>query len=191
MKALGILDDEHATFAALLHALRHLVRDTRYHGAPPRLDVLGAIVYFLDTYSERIHHPRESEYLFRLLRLRCPSAAPVLDRLEAEHRAGDAAMRSLGQALLRYRHGGAAEFAPFAHAAEAYAEHQLQHMHCEDRQVLQLARERLTPADWTVIDEAFAGNGVPRFSTAATDDYRRLFTRIVAIAPPPIGVGPS
>ena len=41
-----------------------------------------------------------------------------------------------------------------------------------------------------VIDEAFSGNAVPRFAAAATDGYRALFSRIVAIAPPPIGVGP-
>ena len=190
MKALRILEEEHATFAALLHALRHLLRETREHDGPPRHDVLGAIVYFLDTYAERIHHPRETEYLFRLLRSRWPAAAPVLDRLEDEHRSGDAAMRALEQALMRYRHGGPPEFAPFAAEAEAYANNLDQHMRCEEREVLPLAREHLRPEDWDVIDEAFSGNAVPRFSPAATDSFRTLFTRIVAMAPPPIGVGP-
>jgi hemerythrin-like domain-containing protein len=190
MRALLILEDEHRTFAALLHGLLYLVRDTREHGAPPRLDVLGAIVYFLDTFAERVHHPRESEYLFRLLRRRCPSATPILDRLEEDHRRGDASMRALEQALMRCRHGDPSEFGPFAAAAEAYAESQQQHMRSEELEVLPLAREHLTPDDWGVIDEAFSGNAVPRFAAAATDGYRALFSRIVAIAPPPIGVGP-
>ena len=191
MNALQVLKDEHATFAALLHGLRYLVRETRERGAPARFDVLGAIVYFMDTYSERIHHPRESEYLFPVLRARCPAAAPTLDRLEDEHRAGDASMRALEQALTRYRHGGPSEFGPFAVAADDYVELQLKHMSCEDREVLPLARDHLTAEEWSAIDEAFAGNGVPRFSPSATDGYRALFTRIVAIAPPPIGVGPA
>ena len=190
MKALRILEEEHGTFAALLHALQHLVVETRERHAPPRHDVLGAIVYFLDTYAERIHHPRETEYLFRVLRLRCPAATPVLDRLEEEHRAGDAAMRALQQAVMRYRHGGAAEFAPFAALAEDYIAFQHRHMRVEELEILPLARESLTSDDWEVIDEAFAGNGVPRFSPSSTDGFRALFTRIVATAPPPIGVGP-
>jgi hemerythrin-like domain-containing protein len=191
MDAIRILQDEHRTFGALLHALRHLVREMRDHGAAPRFELLGAIVYFMDTYSERIHHPRESEYLFPRLRARCPAAAPTLDILEAEHRAGDREIRALEQALTRYRHGGAAEFAAFAAAAESYAEHQQQHMRREEREILPLAREYLRPADWDTIDRAFAGNAVPAFDEDAAASYRTIFSRIVAMAPPPIGVGPD
>jgi hemerythrin-like domain-containing protein len=190
MDAIGILQDEHRTFAALLHALRYLVVETRERRAAPRFDVLGAIVYFLDTYSERIHHPRETNYLFRRLRVRFPPAAPTLDLLEEEHHAGERAINDLEQALTRYRHGGDAEFAPFAVAAEAYVDLQQRHMRREERDVLPLAREHLLPEDWRVIDEAFAGNAVPAFRAESVADYRALFSRIVAMAPPPIGVGP-
>jgi hemerythrin-like domain-containing protein len=191
MDAIRILQDEHRTFGALLHALRHLVREMRDHGAAPRFDLLGAIVYFMDTYSERIHHPRESEYLFPRLRARCPAAAPTLDLLEEEHRAGDRAIRELEQALTRFRHGGAAELASFAAAAESYVAHQQQHMRREEREVLPLAREYLRPADWDTIDRAFAGNAVPAFDEPAVAPFRAIFSRIVAMAPPPIGVGPD
>ena len=191
MQALRILEEEHTTIAALLHALQYLLDEVRDRRAPARLDVLGAIVYFLDTYAERIHHPRESEYLFRFLRRRCPSAARMLDRLEVDHGESDASMRKLQQALMRYRHGGEAEYGPFASLASAYVASQHRHMRSEEKEILPLAREHLTPDDWRVIDEAFAGNGVPRFAHEATDGYRALFSRIVAMAPPPIGVGPE
>jgi hemerythrin-like domain-containing protein len=189
MKALRILEDEHRTFAALLQALRHLVRETRA-GAAPRHDVLAAIVYFMDTFSERMHHPKESDYLFRLLRARCPELAPTLDRLDDEHRAGYAAMRALEQALTRYREGGADEFDAFAAAAENNVDQQQKHMRREDQEVLTSARERLTPEDWRLLDDVFTGDAVPKFDRVATAGYDALFRRLVAMLPPPLGVGP-
>ena len=189
MDAIRIIEDEHRTFASVLHGMLYLVREVRERGAPPRFDVLGAMIYYMDAYSERIHHPRESEYLFRLLRARCEPARGILDALEEEHRAGVQYIRTLEQALARCEHGGASEFPAFSAAVEAYAAFQREHMRREERDVLPLARMHLLPSDWRLIDSAFSGDGVPRFLPEATSDYQNLFTRIVALAPPPIGVG--
>ena len=53
----------------------------------PNFELLGAMIYYIDAFPERFHHPKEDEYLFRLLRVRHPDAAPLLDRLNIEHRA--------------------------------------------------------------------------------------------------------
>ncbi len=39
--------------------------------------------------------------------------------------------------------------------------------------------------------EAFGENGDPRFGAKPDHEFRDLFTRIVNLAPPPIGVGPA
>jgi hemerythrin-like domain-containing protein len=149
------------------------------------------MVYYIDAFPERVHHPRESEYLFRFLRARCGEAAPILDVLEDEHRAGTEYVRRLGQALARYQGGGAREFPAFAAAVESFADFELAHMRREERDILPLAREHLLPADWDVIDAAFTGGAVPIFNPRTTDEYAKLFERIVMLAPPPIGVGPA
>lgn len=189
--AIRTIQDEHRGFAAVLHGLGYLMGELREHADAPVLDALGAMIYYLDVYLEQIHHPRESEYVFRLLRLRCRDAAAVLDVVEREHEAGALSMRALAHAFMRYQHGGASEFPALAAAVAAYSKLEYDHMRREEREILPLAEKFLLPDDWGMIDMAFKGGAVPRFGVAATEKYRKLFTRIVALAPPPIGVGPA
>ena len=189
MNAIRIIHDEHRALAAVLHGMLYLVNDIRSRGKKPDFRVLGAMVYYIDAFPERFHHPKEDRYLFALLRARCAAARPVLDRLEKEHRAGAEKIRILEQALARYEHGGAAEFSDFAAAVEAYAAFHWDHMRCEEKEVLPLAEKHLTAADWEAIDAAFAGHSVPLLGTEAGAKYENLFRKIVCIAPEPIGLG--
>jgi hemerythrin-like domain-containing protein len=191
VKAIQIIRDEHRSLAAVLHGMLYLVREIGKRGKKPDFRVLEAMVYYIDTFPERFHHPKEDRYLFRILRLRCPDAASLLDRLETEHRAGAEKIRALEQALARYRAGGPAEFSNFRAAVEAYATFHWDHMHAEERELLPLAEKYLTTADWQEIDTAFLGHSDPLLGAEAGAKYEALFSRIVNLAPPPIGVGPE
>ena len=191
MKAIRIIRAEHRTVAALLHGMLHLVREIGEHASEADFRVLDAMVYYIDTFPERLHHPKEDRYLFRILRRRCVDAGPLLDRLETEHRAGNEKIRSLEQALARFHAGGKAEFSNFRGAAEAYARFHWEHMQAEEREVLPLAEKHFTQDDWKEIDAAFEGHTDPLLGTDMEEKYDALFSRIVALAPPPIGVGPS
>jgi len=191
MQAMRIIHSEHRSLAAVIHGMLYLVHEIREHGAKPDFALLGAMVYYIDAFPERFHHPKEDRYLFRLLRMRCAQAAPLIQRLETEHRAGAEKIRSLEQALARYQSGGAQEFSAFAAAAEAYAAFHWDHMRAEEKELLPLAEKHLTPDDWIVIDDAFAGHTDPLFGVEAGAQYDALFRRIVNLAPPPIGVGPA
>jgi len=191
MNAIDIILDEHRSLAAVLHGLLYLTRAIDSGKMAPDFKVFGAMVYYIDAFPERFHHPKEDEYLFKLLRLRDPEAAPLLDRLNAEHHAGEIRIRELEHALRRYEHGGADGFSGFAAAVESYAAFHWQHMRAEEEEVLPLARKYLTPDDWKQIDEAFAGNTDPLLGAKASSEYDALFRRIVHLAPPPIGVGPE
>jgi hemerythrin-like domain-containing protein len=190
MKAIRIIRDEHRSLAAVIHGMLHLVREIREHGAKPDFAVLGAMIYYIDAFPERYHHPKEDQYLFRLLRLRCPDAEPLLARLHAEHRAGAEKIRLLEQALARYENGGAKEFPAFEAALEGYATFHWDHMRAEEQELLPLAEKHLTKEDWEAIDAAFSGQTDPLFGASVGDEYENLFRRIVNLAPPPIGVGP-
>jgi hemerythrin-like domain-containing protein len=106
VESIRIIHDEHRSLAAVLHGMLYLVRETRLHGASPNFDVLDAMVYYIDTFTERFHHPKEDVYLFRFLQARYPNAASLVEQLETEHRAGVEKIRTLEQALKRYRQGG-------------------------------------------------------------------------------------
>ena len=191
MDAIRIIHDEHRSLAAVLHGMLYLVRDTRLRASAPRFDVLGAMVYYIDAFPERFHHPKEDAYLFKFLRMRNPEAGPLVTQLESEHRAGAEKIRLLEQALERYEYGGAREFPGFAEAVQAYAAFHWDHMRTEEDKLLPLARLHLTTADWAEIDSAFLGHTDALFGPAAGGEYDALFRRIVNLAPPPIGVGPT
>ena len=76
-------------------------------------------------------------------------------------------------------------------AVEAYAAFHWEHMRTEEKQVLPLAEKHLSAADWETIDEAFLGHTDPMLGAEAGAKYNALFTRIVNLAPPPIGLGPE
>ncbi|MEO8187199.1 MAG: hemerythrin domain-containing protein [Burkholderiaceae bacterium] len=191
MQAIGIIRDEHRSLSAVLHGMRYLVREIRDRSAKPNFDVFGAMIYYIDAFPERFHHPKEDRYLFPVLRIRHPEAKSLLDRLEQEHWTGAEKIRQLEQALTRYQQGGAEEFPKFAAAVEDYASFHWQHMRTEEDEILPMAEKYLIPDDWGAIDEAFLGHGDPMRAGNASTEYAALFTRIVNLAPPPIGVGPE
>lgn len=131
MHAIDILFAEHRSLAAVLHGMLYLVRDIRLLGTTPTFDVLDAMVYYIDAFPERFHQPKEDAYLFRFLALRCADAAPLIDRLRREHRAGAEKIRALDKALERYKRGGTVEFSAFAEAVQAYAAFHWDHMRTE------------------------------------------------------------
>ena len=191
MKAISIIRDEHRSLAAVLHGMLYLVREIGEHGRKPDFRLLAAMMYYIDTFPERLHHPKEDRYLFRILGLRDPDAASLLNRLDAEHRTGADMIRALEQALTRYEAGGPVEFSNFRTAVEAYAKFHWDHMHAEETELLPLAEKYLTPADWVEIDTAFLGHTDPLLGAEAGAQYDALFSRIVNLAPPPIGLGPE
>jgi branched-chain amino acid transport system ATP-binding protein len=190
MKAIDILHDEHRSLAAVLQGMRHLVREIDAGRIAPDFRLFDAMLYYIDAFPERFHHPREDEYLFRRVLARAPAAAPIVTRLESEHREGAARIRALAQSLERYRAGGGREFAAVRDAVDDYAGFHWKHMRAEEDELLPLARAHLTADDWRAVDAGFATATDPLHGAGAAE-YDALFRRIVTLAPPPIGVGPA
>ena len=191
MEAIRIIVNEHRALAAVLHGMLYLVHEIRDHDDKPDFNLLGAMIYYIDSFPERFHHPKEDQYLYRLLRMRHPEAEPLLDRLKTEHRLGAEKIRMLEQALTRYQQGGRAEFSSFLAAVESYAAFHWEHMRAEEQEALPMAEKYLSVADWEAIDAAFLGHSDPMLGADARTEFDKLFTRIVNLAPPPIGLGPE
>jgi hemerythrin-like domain-containing protein len=189
-EALRMIKNEHRTLAAILHAMHHLVQRIRDGDAHADFDAFRAMLYYLDTFSERLHHPKEDEFLFQPLRARTSEADAVLDDLEQEHARGGAAIRALEQALLRYEAGGGREFVAFATAVEGFCEFYSAHMHKEETRVIPLAEKLFRNDDWARIDAAFAANQDPLGGVDEDQEFRQLFSRIVSLVPAPLEAGP-
>jgi hemerythrin-like domain-containing protein len=185
--AIDIIKSEHRALAAVLSGLSAFVDGIAAGKFEPDFTLIAAMIEYVSEVPEKVHHPKEDDYLFPALRKRSASAAAILDELESEHHIGRSKIAALKIALDDYRVAGDAGSPAFREWIKAYVDFQWQHMSKEEKHVLPLAREVLTAEDWAAIDRAFTANDNPWEGPAG--EYRQLFTRIVTIAPDPIGVG--
>lgn len=184
--ALSTIRNEHRSLAAILHAMRDMVARIRDGSSRADFDGLRAMLYYLDAFSSRLHHPQEDEFLFQPLRARGSEAAAVVDDLEREHARGAAAMRSLEQALLRYEAGGEREFVAFATAVEGFCEFYSRHMHKEEMLAMPLAQKLFSAQEWAHIDAACAAARESRGGVDEDREFRQLFRRIAGAAAAPL-----
>ena len=190
-KALNIIRAEHRSIAAILHGMQHLVRQIGERKTKIDPKVFRAMLYYLDIFSERKHHPKEDRFLFDPLRRRGAGPDALIAELEREHAEGEASLRRVEQCLIRYEEGGDKEFPEFAREVDRFVEGYWDHMRKEEEHVFPLAEKLFTAADWAAIDRAFGENADPLERDRNEKDFRKLFSRIVSLAPPPIGVGPA
>jgi len=190
-RALAIIHDEHRALGAVLHGLRFLARAALEKGSEPDFKLMWSMLYYMDAFSQRLHDPREEAYLFAKLKERTHEADAEIATLEQQHAESAAHTQRLQQALGQAEAGVAGSLAAFVAAVEAHAEQARQHMALEEKVVIPLAKKHLTPEDWLTIAAAFGEEGDPRFGAKPEHEFRDLFSRIVNLAPPPIGVGPA
>ena len=189
-KARGLrkIFDEHRSISAVLAGLRELARTAMDPQVRPEFQVFNAMIHYIDTYPERLHHPKEEQFLFAPLLARSPEAAALVGTLSAQHEEGGRLIRELHRALLEFEISWPARGEQFREAVERYAEFHWDHMRREEHELLPLAERYLQAEDWRRLDEAFAANQDP-LEAAPEDDFARLFTRIVNLAPAPVGLG--
>lgn len=187
-KAIGIIYDEHRSISAVLSGLKALAKLAGDPGLRPDFAVFRAMIYYIDAFPERMHHPKEDLHLFARLLMRCPQSQALVGLLQAEHVAGAQLVRDLEQALLAFEQTWPAGADRFAAAVEAYAQFHWSHMRREEKELLPLAEKWLSEEDWRVIEAAFAGNEDP-IADLREKDFRTLYQRIVSLAPAPIGLG--
>ena len=185
--AIDIIKSEHRALAAVLSGMSAFVEGVEAGKFEPDFTLLAAMIQYVADVPEKVHHPKEDDYLFPAVARRSSAAAAMIDDLQREHQLGPQKIGDLKAALVDYHTAGAAGVHAFRDAVRAYADFQWKHMSKEEKHVLPLARDVLTAEDWAAIDGAFTANDNPW--EGAAGEYKQLFTRIVSIAPEPIGLG--
>jgi hemerythrin-like domain-containing protein len=181
MKAIAIIQDEHRAITAVVEGLRHVLHEAE-RGAAPDHRLLAAMFAYIERFPERLHHPKEDDYLFARLRVRRPDVIALLDALHHEHEVGRERFADLKALYERY----AAEpgtLTAFVEAVERYSQFHWKHMRREEEEVLPLAAQALLPEDWESIDAAFASNDDPIVGVPARKEFRELFRRLAALWP--------
>lgn len=184
-----IIRDEHRALAAVLRSLLMLVEDGPGDEPNRFFDVLRAMLFYIDEFPERLHHPKESDLLFPKLAKAEPGLLDVIGRLESDHMQGERRVRELQHLLLAWELIGESRREAFVQGAQAYVQFYLEHMRIEETQLLPAAEQSLSAADWTELDRAFRTEPDPLAAGTHDASFDRLFTRIVLAAPAPIGVG--
>lgn len=188
-KSITILRDEHRSIAAVLQGLQQLTREAQEATARPSFEALRAMIYYIEAFPEREHHPKEDAHLFARLAERFPDALPLIRQLRAEHVAGGKAIRDLEHRLLAFEQNWPRGADRFGAAVDAYVQFHWNHMRREERELLPLAERAFTVEDWQAIDNAFAKNADPLAGAETAVDFEALIARIMSLAPEPIGLG--
>lgn len=187
---LSVIRDEHQALSALLQSLAMLVRQGPGDDAGRFFESVRAMLFYIDEFPERIHHPKESESLFPRVALRSPQTCSAIARLDQDHHRGEAAVRELQHLLLAWELLGEGRRAAFTEALARYVGFYLEHMRIEEREILPAAEATLTAQDWSELDLDFGANRDPLTGChPPTEQYEKLFQRIAREAPAPIGLG--
>jgi hemerythrin-like domain-containing protein len=188
--SLTIIREEHAVLVALLRSVGLMVARGPGTDRQNFFDVLSAMLFYIDEFPERLHHPKETELLFPRVAHRVPEVRELIARLDGEHAKGESAVRALQHLLMAWHWIGDSRRAAFETAAGKYQDFYLEHIRQEESVVLPAALKALSAEEWQQIDAAFATNCDPLTGRYPRDPvYDRLFTQIVTRAPAPIGVG--
>jgi hemerythrin-like domain-containing protein len=180
-RAAGIIRDEHRSLASVLHAWTHLITTARREGTQPDPALMRAIVRYIQDFPVALHHPKEDDYLFRLLRQRTSSVNADLDELERQHERDKQMVAELAAMVENVASGGVG-LAAMESAVSRYATFIWDHLGREESVILPAAQRYLKPEDWVEIDAAFSANKDPRFGGDTDMQYKQLFSRIVNLA---------
>ncbi len=186
-EGIKIMSEEHRALAAVLHALEYLAKPQQL--AKTDVRVFQAIVRYIDTYSEKLHHPAEDRFLFKPLKEKTKEGDELIAQLEAEHARGGERMRKLKAALDQVIAGTGGSDVAFGAAVEEYAQFYWQHMTLEEKNIFPLAANVLSQEDWAALVEGFNKNKDPIAGSEAAKDMDALLRKILEIAPEPIGLG--
>ncbi len=191
---LSIIHNEHGTLSAMLRSITLLLAEHRRRATLPDFGVLRAMVFYVDEFAERLHHTKESKWLFPRIRSRSKELTDVLDRLDSDHGRSEQAVRDLEHELLGFEmmsdsSDGAERRARFEASMQNYIDAYLVHIRIEEQQVLPIAERVLSAADWAELDAEFMKNRDPLTYREPDDAYRPLFMKILKTLPAPIGLG--
>jgi nucleotide-binding universal stress UspA family protein/hemerythrin-like domain-containing protein len=179
-RAIALIKAEHRSLAAVIHGFKSLVVSACDGGKLPDGVLLQRMVGYLRNFTEKLHHPKEDEYLFVRLKERTDEFRDVLDTLEAQHHDEHALIDAIEQAVQAFARQPVAErIAAMSIAMDAYAEHVWDHMSLEEKVILPACQKRLGTADWLEIHRVFESNGDPRFGADRQVGFEKLFARLM------------
>ena len=172
-----IINRQHRAMASVLFALRALTRQALRSGSRPDFRWLRALAGYVERFPERLHHPNEETYLYRVL-LRCePGTARMVARLRRDHAASTGYNR-LRAALADWERGDPKAGTRSADVADDFVRFMRRHARFEEREILPIARAAFTEAEWRAVDQAFSATADPLIGSQSRQQCEAALRRI-------------
>ena len=146
---LAVWHAEHVNFARLLDLLETQVA-AFHRGERPNYDLMVDIVYYLRSFADRVHHPRE-DVAFARLAGRGPGMELVINRLLQEHRVIATAGNELFDRLNEAAGDVMTPRVALEAAAATYLVYYRHHLATEEREIMPRATQLLTQEDWAAV----------------------------------------
>lgn len=181
--SIEIIREEHEHLSKVIEGMLYFVRSIKDGEPAPALKIFRAMLYYITEYPERVHHPKEDQYLFAQIKERTHQLDAELDSLSEQHGKGELMAHRLQNVLLRYEFGGIDALSQLRTQVEQYAHFYYAHMRLEEERILPVARQILNEADWKVIDTAFLDNRKMHNDAGRRYHYDQLFSQIMQVKP--------
>lgn len=187
--ALGLIRAEHRALAAVINSMKAILAEVRSGQMSLDHRLFWSMVYYIDAFPDRLHHPKEDDYLFARVKQRTHEADALIAELMSQHHNEAHALSQIRRWLGNHEAGVTHSLEQLEQVVKDYAEFTWKHMRMEEHDFMPLAEQHLTPEDWQEIAQAFQDNGDPLIGREASQHFASLFRDIVDKTPAPYGLG--
>ena len=169
---------EHRDLARVLMVLESLSGRLQSGLNDGDIDRLFDICQYVRVYPDKIHHPKEEQYVFRPLRELAPAHHELLERVQDQHQRCAELTAQLYGAVQGFDKGEVPATELY-HLIKAYLVFQYEHMQVEEQEILPLAEAVLDSDIWAGANRAFSLHGDPLFGENIEAGFAALRDRIV------------
>jgi hemerythrin-like domain-containing protein len=173
---LAVWHKDHIHFARLLDLLEEQVI-LLDRGERPNYNLMSIIIYYMRSFGDRVHHPREDVAYARLVE-RDPGMQIVVNRLQQEHRVIATVGETLSDRLKEAEGDVISSRAALEAAGAMYLVYYRNHLSTEERHVMPRAAELLTREDWAAVDAAVPASDDPLFGENVQERFAMLRNQI-------------
>lgn len=186
--ALNTIRAEHRTLAAVMHNLKDLLAEVHAQRTKADFPLLWSMVYYIEAFPDRLHHPKEDQWLFRLLRQRTHEADALIDELQRQHTHEPLALGEIRRLLGNVEAGVHGSMDALMRTITTHVEFTWRHLEAEEHELIPLAESHLKNADWDEIAQAFSQNADPLNGFGQEAEFHQRFREIVERTPAPLGL---
>lgn len=187
--ALNKIRAEHRTLAAVINNLKEMVVEVQSGKSAIDFSLLWLMIHYIDSFPDQFHHPKESDWLFRLVKERTNAADSLIDGLLHQHELEPIALGNIRKCLGNYEAGVPGSLDALVVEINAFADFTWKHLKAEEHEFFVFAESHLTSSDWDEIAQAFSKNNDPLAGHAESNHFSQLFKEILNKTPAPLGLG--